>query len=389
VSLIRRAAANLALVLGGIIVALLIAEVGLRIANHWYPYFFRFDPATGWSLRPGAAGYYDREGAAHVSINRAGQRGPDWPLAKPPGTFRVAMIGDSYTEAIQVPYDETFSAVAERRLAACPALAGRHVEVLDFGVDGFGTAQELVTLRQRALAYSPDAVVLAIFLGNDIRNNSVTLEGDQCRPFYALRDGKLVAVGPFLDSPSFRLWCMARFDYRDAALTDLLGNAWSILLHPPRAPSPANPVERAINYNIYKPPADRAWRDAWDVTDALITKVRDVSVAHHARFLAVTLDTGVQVFPDPAVRKRFMHWQHISDLFYPDEQIEALGRREGFEVLALAPQLQQYADAHHAYLHGFKNTPMGFGHWNATGHRLAGELIAARLCAMISSGQRR
>ena len=388
-SLIGRAAANLALVLGGIIVALLIAEAGLRIANHWYPYFFRFDPATGWSLRPGASGYYSREGSSHVSINRAGLRGPYRPRVKPPGTFRVAMLGDSYTEAIQVPYDETFSAVAERRLAACPALSGRRVEVLDFGVDGYGTTQELVTLRKQALAYSPDAVVLAIFLGNDIRNNSVVLEGDRCRPFYSLRDGKLVPVGPFFDSPSFRLWCMARFDYRDAALSDLLSESWTILRHHPKGPSPENPVERAINYNIYKPPADQAWHEAWDVTDALIVKVRDEAASHHALFLAVTLDTGVQVFPDATVRANFMRWHRISDLFYPDEEIEALGQRENFQVLALAPQLQQYADAHHAYLHGFSNTPMGFGHWNATGHRQAGELIAARLCAMVSGGQQR
>ena len=382
-SLIRRAAANLAMVLGGIIVALLIAEAALRIANHWYPYFFRFDPAVGWSLRPGASGYYNREGASYVTINRDGLRGPDRPRAKPPGTFRVAMLGDSYTEAIQVPYEETFSAVAERRLAGCPALRGRRIEVLDFGVDGYGTTQEMVTLRNRALAYSPDAVVLAIFLGNDIRNNSVVLEGDQCRPFYALRDGKLLPIGPFFDSPSFRLWCMARFDYRDAALTDVLGQAWNILWRHPRAPSLESPVERAINYNIYKPPTDKAWRDAWDVTEALIGQVRDEAAAHDARFLAVTLDTGVQVLPDAANRQKFMRWQGIDDLFYPDERIEALGRREGFAVLALAPQLQSYAEKHHAYLHGFKNTPMGFGHWNAEGHRLAGELIASRLCAMI------
>ncbi|HTW88395.1 MAG TPA: SGNH/GDSL hydrolase family protein [Candidatus Binataceae bacterium] len=385
-SLFRRAAGNLALVLGGIVVALLIAAAGLRIANHWYPYFFRFDSAAGWNLRPGASGYYGREGGSYVRINRGGFRGPERPLAKPPGTFRVAMLGDSYTEAIQVPYEQTFSAVTERRLSSCPALAGRHVEVLDFGVDGYGTTQELVTLRKQALAYSPDAVVLAIFLGNDIRNNSVVLEGNQCRPFDALEDGKLVPVGPFFDSPSFRLWCMARFNYRDAALTDLFSQAWTIIRHHPSGPTLENPVERAINYNIYKPPSDKAWRDAWDVTDALVVKVRDVSVAHHAMFLAVTLDTGVQVLPEAAMREKFMRWQKITDLFYPDEQIEALGRREDFAVLALAPSLQKYAEAHDVYLHGFKNTPMGFGHWNAVGHQQAGELIAARLCAMIGKG---
>jgi hypothetical protein len=59
---------------------------------------------------------------------------------------------------------------------------------------------------------------------------------------------------------------------------------------------------------------------------------------------------------------------------------------EGFQVLTLAQPLQEYAVTHQAFLHGFKNTPMGFGHWNATGHNVAGKLIASKLCSMIASG---
>ncbi|HJU11877.1 MAG TPA: hypothetical protein VJ728_13425, partial [Candidatus Binataceae bacterium] len=75
----------------------------------------------------------------------------------------------------------------------------------------------------------------------------------------------------------------------------------------------------------------------------------------------------------------------VSDLFYPDRRIAELGRRNDFEVLNLAPMLQSYAEAHHVYLHGFKNTPMGFGHWNEAGHEQAGRAIAARLCEMMTA----
>jgi hypothetical protein len=76
----------------------------------------------------------------------------------------------------------------------------------------------------------------------------------------------------------------------------------------------------------------------------------------------------------------------VTDLFYPDRRIEELGRREGFAVLTLAQPLQAYAQDHHVFLHGFPNTPMGFGHWNETGHAQAGHLIAHRLCAMVAAG---
>ncbi|MGI8654594.1 MAG: hypothetical protein ACR2LC_05205 [Pyrinomonadaceae bacterium] len=56
-----------------------------------------------------------------------------------------------------------------------------------------------------------------------------------------------------------------------------------------------------------------------------------------------------------------------------------MGEREGFRVVTLAPQMQAYADEHKAVLHGFGST-LGSGHWNASGHHLAGELLAAELC---------
>jgi len=53
-------------------------------------------------------------------------------------------------------------------------------------------------------------------------------------------------------------------------------------------------------------------------------------------------------------------------------------------VLNLAAPMQAYADEHHAFLAGFKSTKLGIGHWNAEGHRLAGELIAQKICRMLS-----
>lgn len=376
-----------ALIIFGVICAGLIAEGGVRIANHFFPYFYCYDAARGWGLRPNAAGYYRREGAAYVEVNSDGFRGPDFAKPKPPGTVRIAVLGDSYTEAIQVPYEATFASVAARQLAQCSLLKGRRVEALNFGVDGYGTAQELMTLREKVWAYQPDIVVLAIFLGNDIRNNSVSLEGNLCRPFYVERDGKLAPAGPFDSSNSFRLWCMARFDYRRAGMLSLLEGAWTILRTHNQQPTPEAPVERAINYDIYKPPTEHAWRDAWEVTDDLVEQTHREAAQHGAAFLAVTLDTGIQVWPDAQVRENFMKRIGVSDLFYPDRQIAALGRRDGFEVLGLAEPLYQYAQAHHVFLHGFANSKIGFGHWNVEGHRVAGELIGERLCVMLAAGK--
>ncbi len=371
------------LALLAMLAALALAQVGVAVANYFFPYYYCYDADRGWGLRPGARGWWRREGKAYVQINRDGLRDREHSKEKPPGTFRIAVLGDSYAQAIQVPVEQTFWAVMERRLRACPALKGREVEAINFGVDGYGTAQELITLRRDAWKYHPDAVVVEVFLGNDVRNNSVVLESNRCRPFFIVRDGKLEPVGPFVSSSSYRLWCLARFDYRGLSPLAMLRRAFEILIHPARKPTPDYPYEPALNYNVYKPPADQAWRAAWDVTDALIEEISAEAHAHHAMLLVTTLDMGIQAWPDPLVRQNFMHEMGLNDLFYADDRIAALGKRDGFAVLGLGKPLQAYAQTHRVYLHGFSNTPTGFGHWNEIGHRVAGELIADRLCDMV------
>ena len=102
-------------------------------------------------------------------------------------------------------------------------------------------------------------------------------------------------------------------------------------------------------------------------------------------FLAITEDTGIQVWPKRKMREKFQQRLGVSDLFYPDRRIAELGEREGFAVLNLAPPLQRYAEEHQIFLHGFKNGPMGFGHWNEAGQAAAGHLIAQKLCAMLAA----
>lgn len=429
----KRVAANLVLALAGVAFAFIVAEIAVRVTGLAKVSLYTWDAYRGWGLKPGAAGWQREEGAGFVSVNSAGFRGPEWTIAKPPGTLRIAVIGDSFTEAPHVAYDETFCAVAERALGGCKGLGGRKVQVMDFGIDAYGTAQELITLRRDVWQYSPDAVVLAFFSGNDVRNNSTVLETDKCRPFYVFQDHKLVLAGPFERSRWFYLSCMMRFESRHSQVLNLIGDAKSDIRSkmkarkaareaaaasasvsavsaisatqpagsaPARAEQPNGRAARAaaalqpaplgheagLDDDIYRPPSTPVMQDAWRVTDGIITMIARETAAHHVPLLVVTIATPPQIYPSPLVRSYYAMTYHSSDLFYPDERITALGAREGFEVLNLAPPMQAYADAHQAFLAGFKTTKLGVGHWNADGHRVAGELIAQKICAMLSGG---
>jgi len=105
----------------------------------------------------------------HVEINSAGFRGPEYPREAPEGIKRIAFIGDSETFGQYLKDDETLPAAVERELKSLsPA---ERYEALNFGVPGYNTEQELIQLRELAIHYNPDIVVLYYVL-NDAGSKS-------------------------------------------------------------------------------------------------------------------------------------------------------------------------------------------------------------------------
>ncbi len=372
---------------------LIVAEIAVRFAGIAPPEVRSYDPVRGWQLKPGAVGRQRSEGQAAVTINRGGFRGPEVSIGKPGGVVRIAVLGDSFTEAMHVPYQECFCAVAERELARCKPLAEHRVQVLDFGVSGYGTGQELLTLREQAWRYSPDVVMLAFFSGNDISDNSAALDseswlnGEECRPHYVVRGDAVAEIDEFRDSALRNLWCRSVFALNRLAIMDYVGEpivAMHSAISPPRSARPGVAGhEPGLDDEIYGPPQTPQWREAWNVTEQLLTEMNHEVRARGARFLVVTLSTPIQVYPDAAYRAAYLRAVGGSDFFYPEHRIDALAARDGFAVLSLEPALQAYADRSHAFVHGFPNTRVGTGHWNALGHQIAGEMIARRLCELL------
>jgi len=82
----------------------------------------------------------------------------DYRIEREPGVERIAIIGDSYVEAFQVPFN---SSLAER-LEANLQSAGRKSEVYRFGISGAPLSQYLHMLEREVLAYKPDKVAVLL-----------------------------------------------------------------------------------------------------------------------------------------------------------------------------------------------------------------------------------
>jgi hypothetical protein len=384
---------------GGVLLAVLVAvvvlgELGLRLAGFSAPIWYRPDPQLGWTLRSGTHGWFTKEGGAYVEINAAGFRDRPHPLAKPRDVYRIAVLGDSVVEAFQVDPKAAFWWQLQEKLRACPALQGREVEAIAFGVSGYGTAQQALLLESRAIDYRPDLVLLA-FAPNDIADNSPRLASEKERPFFRVDGDSLRLDTSFTGASEFTRRSSALFaGYRAASdwirVVQLAQAArHGVETWRQAGVAQANAagsvgalpgLEPTTMTALFTPPRDAHWESAWTVTERLLARMARFAARNDARFAVAAISHSAQVHPDPTTRKNLQDALGVPDLFYIERRLEGFGKRERIQMIALAPELQRRAEAGHIYFHGFKNYRMGWGHWNEEGHRAAAEIIARSLC---------
>ena len=371
----------------------LFAEIALRVTHvPFEPQLYQPDRDRGWTLRPKAEGVVAVETKQQIRINELGFRDKERQYEKPENVLRIAVLGNSWTEALQVPIEKTYSAVLEQLLNERGCFRGKRVEVLNFGVAGYSTAQELLLFEQEAWKYRPDIVIVAFYSARDVSNNIRELNNtaNPAQSPYFVYDGeKLVLDESFRALPALQeseieleAWkvavaghvrllqainAMQRFGKTQVALAAVQEKAEQ------------SGIDN-LEYGIYTAPTGPEMVAAWHVTEGIFHRLLDAARAHNAQLRIVTLANRPQVLPDLAKREELLRKLGVRDLDYADRRIREFGAREGIAVTNLAPALSAYAQQHHAYLNGFTARNLGMGHWNDTGHRLAAEVIADDLC---------
>jgi len=101
-----------------------------------------------------------------VSINSEGMRDREFSLEKPPGVYRVMMLGDSTTFGWGVRQEDTAAKFLERKLNGALPPGFDHVEVMNTGVGNYDTVQEVTYYETIGWKYHPDLVVLVFFIND-------------------------------------------------------------------------------------------------------------------------------------------------------------------------------------------------------------------------------
>jgi lysophospholipase L1-like esterase len=124
--------------------------------------YLLYDPHLGWTLRPNS----ESDGGLYMA-NSAGLRSEtEYDLSPDPGVVRIAIFGDSFTHGDGVPFEDTWG----HRLEVLLDQQGLNVEVLNFGVPGYGMDQAFLRWQHVGRQFSPDIVVFGFQAENIYRN---------------------------------------------------------------------------------------------------------------------------------------------------------------------------------------------------------------------------
>src|SRR5271167_4951367 len=193
------------------LLALGLLEVGVRIYAHVTSQerLIVIDNLTGWRLAPNVRRRYDKEAQPYfIATNSKGLRDVEHTYDKPPGIYRIVVIGDSFVfGAGGVEPSKRFTDILQA--------STRSIEVINMGVPAYGADQEYLYLADEGLNYHPDLVLLCAFY-NDFRESFTTINPSNGRPKgYLSLDGDRLVVHP----PQFSIF------YRLAQHSYLLGLA--------------------------------------------------------------------------------------------------------------------------------------------------------------------
>ncbi|MCG3198780.1 MAG: hypothetical protein GHCLOJNM_03287 [bacterium] len=289
-------------------------------------------------------------------FNSMGLRDREYSKEKPTGSFRILVLGDSTTAALEVADSEVYTEILEASLNT-PTSATRY-EVINAGVSGFGTGDQLRMYEYLGSSLGPDLVMIQFSLINDLSENLF------CR-WYHVEQGEVFPGGfgdskgsfpivEFLGSHSHLAQFARMRAYR------LFGNRAERLAAIERHKQRFHPLLYRNVGSATEFTAD------WEVTLAYLKTIRDRARKDGAlTFLVVRpLDPDVD---------------GTRSSKYPRDILEVFCRDQGIEHLDLTPSFREKSGGN-IYRYRFRED----SHWTPLGHRWAAEEILPRLRMILS-----
>jgi hypothetical protein len=347
------------LILGSTCVMLFFSEIALRV---WYPQQLGVWHQTRDGLaihRPNSSVYsFNRENY----INSLGMRDREHSIKKKDGAFRILLLGDSFMEAFQVRFDESFPKLLEDRLreSGIP-----NVEVINAAVSGWGTEDELAYFLRYGKQLEPDLTVVAVTLHNDISDN-------MREQFYTLNDGRLIAR-PVRETPAMK-YLLSQLKGFVAAHSHLF-QLWRRFWYRKEIQNTGLQLNHHMVNLLSGSDAERMER-GWQLTFQELRAIQIGGRGIGAETAVVLIPLSLQLSKDRLVKliaENNIGQQYIMDR-NPQDMMIKFGTTQGIQVIDLLPTFKQWRRKQGTELYLERD-----GHWNPDGHEVAANTVAGEL----------
>lgn len=309
-----------------------------------------------------------------IGTNSAGMRWREVAAGVHAKTTRIAFVGDSFTFGCWADsVEESFVGVFES------VLRPLGIEALNFGVGGYGLGDIELLIREELLRYHPDYIVLAFFNGNDIRDTFLGIDKYEVSRGFAEFDKENLlekvghAPGESQSPGKQEKTMLSRLGgvlknysalYRFLAPNQKEGDLGEFRV------SPSFMDYSYWSNNPYPPLALKAK----DYTLGILARINEVSVKNGIKLAIVAVPFKEQVLSSEEQGAGY-------DIRDPQRSIGNFARNHSIPYLDLLPLLRKETKVEKGALY----IP-GDPHFNNTGHRVAGELMAAWFRTLLDSG---
>jgi hypothetical protein len=359
---------------------------------------YSFNEFTGVSLTPNTNGWWTREGKGFVEINSRGMRdNREYEHFSKDNIYRIAVVGDSYVEALQVNVNETFWRLMEVRLnSQCNSLKYKEFEVLPFGVSGHGPAQYMLNIKHKVSKLNPDLVLVVFTPGNDFRNSVESLENDPVRPYLVenSESKKLYSWDFSFREEAFKLSALSKVlqttDHSRflSLIQEIILRIRTVIQSSPRLTemneNNGSKVNDLGDNYIYLPYDElpKEWKKSRRVVEQIVSSMAKLDKSNHP-IIGVIGTSGVQIHPSINVRDKFTKILGVSNLEEPSNYFTRVLQDSGMKSIDLLPQLSKASAEDKIGLHG--EAPNWGGHWNLKGHSEVAEILSKEVCHSINS----
>jgi hypothetical protein len=334
------------------------------------------DPVIGYHHVPNASYWHFKENDHPTTgvINRWGWRDQEWTLEKPHDVYRIAVLGDSHVEAMDVEQDSTFMKLAERSLNTGPT--DKKFELMNFGASGFTQSEELLVLEREVILFNPDMVILFFWPGNDITDINRETAPNKDRPFFIAEAGGLLSLDTsFSEACRYRTRQYIDFMKRRSALISLISERYNAYHDVPpikdlaELAKQANSDGRSLgSMSLCTSDPDPIYIQNYGLNKRLIAEMVSFCRRNSMRFMLVCMDIDAYV---TSVDQQYKEIDSTFNQYYFEEDLGRYSDSLQIAYLGLERIFKEYYDR--------SQKALRWGHWNYEGHRIVAGALTGKL----------